>query len=251
MPYWLGGPRAPPDAQHDPSFQPAHQKSHPRPARGPGRIPATGEWVKRHDAHSACHRGEFTGFAALTVVALGVRLLADRGRQASSLGAVSADCTRCPAIIDVVIVRLSQHSGLPVTVITAHGAPTTSRGRWTVSGYPLGPFATIARTTLTFQWTGRFTVGVVRTKWWRAARSRRTDMETITTTYTVTGMTCGHCVAAVSTEVGQIDGVTSVEVELVPEGTSLVKVSGSVPANGDAVGAAVDEAGYVVTGVLA
>ena len=66
-------------------------------------------------------------------------------------------------------------------------------------------------------------------------------METITTTYTVTGMTCGHCVAAVSTEVGQIDGVTSVEVELVPEGTSLVKVSGSVPADGDAVGAAVDE----------
>ncbi|WP_370634309.1 heavy-metal-associated domain-containing protein [Demequina sp. TTPB684] len=243
--------------------------------------------MKRHDTHSACHRGEFTGFAALIVVALGVnqqaqaallwsrcsgrrecvecqravepstavrvgvRLLADRGRQASSLGAVSADCTRCPAIIDVVIVRLSQHSGLPVTVITAHGAPTTSRGRWTVSGYPLGPFATIARTTLTFQWTGRFTVGVVRTKWWRAARSRRTDMETITTTYTVTGMTCGHCVAAVSTEVGQIDGVTSVEVELVPEGTSLVKVSGSVPADGDAVGAAVDEAGYVVTGVLA
>jgi len=76
-------------------------------------------------------------------------------------------------------------------------------------------------------------------------------METITTTYAVTGMTCGHCVAAVSTEVGQVDGVTAVEVELVPEGASLVRVSGNAPADRDAVSAAVDEAGYVVTGVVA
>ena len=75
-------------------------------------------------------------------------------------------------------------------------------------------------------------------------------METITTTtYTVAGMTCGHCVASVSTEVGRLDGVTAVEVELVPGGTSLVRVSGMVPPDPDAVSAAVDEAGYVVTGV--
>ena len=77
-------------------------------------------------------------------------------------------------------------------------------------------------------------------------------MENITTTtYTVDGMTCAHCVSSVSTEVGQVDGVTSVEVELVPEGTSLVRVSTRVPADADAISAAVDEAGYVVTGVLA
>jgi len=77
-------------------------------------------------------------------------------------------------------------------------------------------------------------------------------METITTTiYTVAGMTCGHCVASVTTEVGQVDGVTAVEVELVPGGTSLVRVSGMAPAAPDAISAAVDEAGYVVTGVVA
>ncbi|WP_372594672.1 heavy-metal-associated domain-containing protein [Actinotalea sp.] len=74
---------------------------------------------------------------------------------------------------------------------------------------------------------------------------------TTTTTYTVAGMTCGHCVAAVSTEVGQVDGVTGVEVELVPGGTSFLRVSGVVPVDADAVSAAVDEAGYVVTGAVA
>ena len=35
-----------------------------------------------------------------------------------------------------------------------------------------------------------------------------------TSTYTVTGMTCGHCVNSVKTEIGKIDGVTSVDVDL-------------------------------------
>ncbi len=76
-------------------------------------------------------------------------------------------------------------------------------------------------------------------------------MDTITTTtYGVAGMTCGHCVASVTTEVGRIDGVSAVEVELVSGGESLVRVSAAVPVDAGAVSAAVDEAGYVVTGVV-
>jgi len=65
---------------------------------------------------------------------------------------------------------------------------------------------------------------------------------TTTATYTVTGMTCGHCVASVKEEVGAVAGVESVDVEL--EGGRLT-VTGDVSA--DAVRAAVEEAGYEVT----
>lgn len=43
-----------------------------------------------------------------------------------------------------------------------------------------------------------------------------------TTTYPVTGMTCGHCIASVREEVGALPGVTEVAVELVPGGTSRI-----------------------------
>ncbi len=60
-------------------------------------------------------------------------------------------------------------------------------------------------------------------------------------TYTVSGMTCGHCVNAVSTEIGTLPGVTGVDVDL-PSGA--VTVTSATPlARGD-VAAAVDEAGY-------
>jgi len=65
---------------------------------------------------------------------------------------------------------------------------------------------------------------------------------TTTATYTVTGMTCGHCVASVKEEVGNVPGVETVDVQL--EGGQLT-VTGDVPA--DAVKAAVEEAGYEVT----
>jgi copper chaperone len=65
---------------------------------------------------------------------------------------------------------------------------------------------------------------------------------TTTATYTVTGMTCGHCVASVKEEVGAIEGVETVDVQL--EGGRLT-VTGDVTA--DAVKAAVEEAGYEVT----
>ena len=65
-----------------------------------------------------------------------------------------------------------------------------------------------------------------------------------TTVWTVQGMTCGHCVAAVTEEVGALPGVTDVAIDLVPGGTSQVTVTSDEPLDRDAVAAAVDEAGY-------
>jgi len=61
-------------------------------------------------------------------------------------------------------------------------------------------------------------------------------------TYTVTGMTCGHCVSAVTEEVGRIDGVTDVDVDL---DTGVVTVGGAGFTD-EQVAAAVDEAGYAL-----
>ena len=66
--------------------------------------------------------------------------------------------------------------------------------------------------------------------------------------YEVTGMTCQHCVNAVRTEVGALDGVSSVDVDLVPGGTSTVTLTVDTPVDDVAVAAAVDEAGYEVAG---
>ncbi len=63
------------------------------------------------------------------------------------------------------------------------------------------------------------------------------------TAYTVTGMTCGHCVASVTEEISEIDGVTDVAVDL-PTGTVTVTSSG--PVDDADVRAAVEEAGYQV-----
>jgi copper ion binding protein len=64
---------------------------------------------------------------------------------------------------------------------------------------------------------------------------------TTQSTYTVTGMTCQHCVASVTEEVSEVAGVSAVEVDL---------ASGRLTVTGDAdaaaVRAAVDEAGYEV-----
>ncbi len=71
------------------------------------------------------------------------------------------------------------------------------------------------------------------------------------TTYGVTGMTCAHCVGAVSREVTQVGGVRDVQVHLVPGGVSLVVVESLAPLDEPAVAAAVAEVGYELTGVLA
>ena len=66
-----------------------------------------------------------------------------------------------------------------------------------------------------------------------------------TSTYTVVGMTCGHCVSAVSEEVGGLPGVTGVQVDL-PSGA--VTVTSEAPLDDAAVAAAVEEAGYELAG---
>jgi copper ion binding protein len=60
-------------------------------------------------------------------------------------------------------------------------------------------------------------------------------------TYTVTGMTCGHCVSSVTEEISEIDGVQVVDVELA---TGQVAVTSKEPLSTDVVRAAVTEAGY-------
>ncbi len=72
---------------------------------------------------------------------------------------------------------------------------------------------------------------------------------TTMTTLSVTGMTCEHCVAAVSRELGAVDGVKRVKVTLENGGTSSVVVVSGPPLPEAALREAVDEAGYDVVGV--
>jgi copper chaperone len=65
----------------------------------------------------------------------------------------------------------------------------------------------------------------------------------ISATYRVTGMTCEHCVRAVTEELARLDGVREVSVELVPEGSSAVTVTSEGPLPAGAVAGALDEAG--------
>ena len=66
----------------------------------------------------------------------------------------------------------------------------------------------------------------------------------VTTVLQVTGMTCGHCVASVTEELRAIDGVSAVDVDLVPGGSSAVSVTSAAELDSTAVAAAVEEAGY-------
>ncbi len=64
-----------------------------------------------------------------------------------------------------------------------------------------------------------------------------------TQTYSVTGMTCGHCAGAVTSELEALDGVTAVDVALVAGGTSTVTVTSEAPLDDAQVAEALDEAG--------
>lgn len=68
----------------------------------------------------------------------------------------------------------------------------------------------------------------------------------ITTTYTVSGMTCNNCVAHVTEELLELDGVSVVAVDLVAGGASAVRVTSEAALDRAAVAAAVDEAGYTL-----
>lgn len=64
-------------------------------------------------------------------------------------------------------------------------------------------------------------------------------------TYTVTGMTCGHCVTAVTGELTRLPGVSDVNVDLA---SGAVTVTSERPLTLDEVRGAVDEAGYELVG---
>jgi len=68
----------------------------------------------------------------------------------------------------------------------------------------------------------------------------------VTSTYTVNGMTCGHCIDAVTEELSRLPGVHEVQVEL-PTGMVVVTSDGPLPI--DEVRLAVDEAGYELANV--
>ena len=65
----------------------------------------------------------------------------------------------------------------------------------------------------------------------------------VTATYTVTGMTCGHCVSSVTEELSELAGVTAVDVVL---DTGAVTVTSDQELERASVVAAVTEAGYQV-----
>jgi copper chaperone CopZ len=63
------------------------------------------------------------------------------------------------------------------------------------------------------------------------------------TTFTVAGMTCGHCQSAVTEEISAVDGVETVSVDLT---TGTVTVTADRAVDRADIAAAVDEAGYSV-----
>lgn len=64
-----------------------------------------------------------------------------------------------------------------------------------------------------------------------------------TASYTVVGMTCNHCVASVTEEVGEVPGVTAVDVDLA---SGRLTVTSDAPVSEAQVRDAVAEAGYSV-----
>ena len=68
------------------------------------------------------------------------------------------------------------------------------------------------------------------------------------TTYAVAGMTCGHCVSAVTEEISALPGVTNVAVDLVAGAISSVSVTSDAELDREQVAEAVDEAGYELVG---
>jgi copper chaperone len=71
---------------------------------------------------------------------------------------------------------------------------------------------------------------------------------TTTARYTVSGMTCGHCVSAVTSELQALDGVHDVEVDLIAGGKSTVTVTSAQPLPEPSAREAVEEAGYELAG---
>jgi copper chaperone CopZ len=73
-------------------------------------------------------------------------------------------------------------------------------------------------------------------------------MGNTTTTISIDGMTCGHCVASVTEEISAIDGVSTVAVDLNAGGISTARVESTGPISEATLSEAVAEAGYTVVG---
>lgn len=65
-----------------------------------------------------------------------------------------------------------------------------------------------------------------------------------TDNYTVTGMTCNHCVLSVTEEVSEVPGVTDVDVDLA---TGRLTITSKATVDAEKIRSAVREAGYQVT----
>jgi copper ion binding protein len=62
-----------------------------------------------------------------------------------------------------------------------------------------------------------------------------------TTTINVTGMNCGHCASSIRGEIGDIPGVTAVDVDIT---SGLVTIDSDRPVDATSIRQAVEEAGY-------
>ncbi|MFF9455526.1 heavy-metal-associated domain-containing protein [Streptomyces flaveolus] len=69
----------------------------------------------------------------------------------------------------------------------------------------------------------------------------------VSTTYAVSGMSCGHCKATLTRVIGELDGVTSVDVQVA---AGRVTVTGTAEPDDAVIAEVVDEAGYELTGRL-
>lgn len=68
-------------------------------------------------------------------------------------------------------------------------------------------------------------------------------------TLNVTGMTCHHCVSSVKEELGEIDGVSNIDVALNTGGASVVTFDASASVTDEQIRDAIDEAGYDIAEV--
>ena len=71
-------------------------------------------------------------------------------------------------------------------------------------------------------------------------------MSTVSTTVSVSGMTCGHCVSSVSEELEALAGVEKIDVDLNAGGISTVTITSDTELSSSEIGEAVAEAGYLV-----
>lgn len=68
----------------------------------------------------------------------------------------------------------------------------------------------------------------------------------LTKNISVDGMTCGHCVNAVTEEISKISGVTAVNIDLNADGISPVSITAESEISDTDIAAAVEEAGYSI-----